>query len=35
MGAQAEAVYALMANLGLGAKDFSVAVEMLRGRLPT
>ena len=34
MGAQAEAVYALMANLGLGGKDFSVAVEMLRGRLP-
>ena len=33
MGAQAEAVYALMANLGLGGKDFSVAVEMLRGRL--
>ena len=35
MGAQAEAVYALMANLGLGGKDFSVAVEMLRGRLQT
>ena len=34
MGAQAEAMYALMANLGLGGKDFSVAVEMLRGRLP-
>ncbi len=34
MGAQAEAVYALMANLGLGGKDFSVAVEMLRGRMP-
>ena len=34
MGAQAEAVYALMANLGLGGKDFSVAVQMLRGRLP-
>ena len=34
MGAQAEAVFALMANLGLGTKDFSVAVQMLRGDLP-
>ena len=33
MGAQAEAIYALMANLGLGGKDFSVAVQMLRGEL--
>ena len=33
MGAQAEAVFALMANLGLGGKDFSSAVQMLRGEL--
>ena len=33
LGAQAEAVFALMANLGLGGKDFSVALQMLRGNL--
>ncbi len=33
LGAQAEAVYALMANLGLGGKDFSVALQLLRGNL--
>ncbi len=33
LGAQAEAVYALMSNLGLGGKDFSIALQMLRGNL--
>ena len=33
MGAQAEATYAFLANLGLGGKDFSVAVQALRGKL--
>ena len=31
LGAQAEAIYALLANQGLGHKDFSVAVQFLRG----
>ncbi len=35
LGAQAEAIYALMSNLGLGGKDFSVALQMLRGELQT
>ena len=33
LGAQAEAIYALMANLGLGGRDFSIALQMLRGNL--
>ena len=33
MGAQAEAFYALMANQGLGGRDFSVAVQFLRGEV--
>ena len=33
MGAQAEAIYALMANLGLGAHDFSAALPLHRGEL--
>jgi 3-hydroxyisobutyrate dehydrogenase len=33
LGAHAEAMYALLNNLGLGGKDFSVAVQLLRGRL--
>jgi 3-hydroxyisobutyrate dehydrogenase len=34
MGAQAEALYALMARQGLAGKDFSVALPLLRGQLP-
>lgn len=34
MGAQAEALYALLAKQGLGAKDFSVALPFLRGQAP-
>jgi len=33
LGAQAEAIYALFDTLGYGRKDFSAAIEMLRGRL--
>ena len=33
MGAQAQATYALFDRLGYGAKDFSAALQMLRGRL--
>jgi 3-hydroxyisobutyrate dehydrogenase len=33
MGAQAEALYALFDRLGCGGKDFSSALEVLRGRL--
>lgn len=33
LGAQAEATYALFDTLGFGRKDFSAAIEMLRGRL--
>ena len=33
LGAQAEAIYALFDILGYGRKDFSAAIEMLRGRL--
>jgi 3-hydroxyisobutyrate dehydrogenase len=33
LGAQAEATYALFDTLGYGRKDFSAAIEMLRGRL--
>ena len=33
LGAQAEALYALFDGLGYGRKDFSAAIEMLRGRL--
>jgi len=33
LGAQAEAIYALFDGLGYGRKDFSAAIEMLRGRL--
>ena len=33
LGAQAEAIYTLMSNLGLGGKDFSIALQMLRGNL--
>lgn len=32
LGAQAEATYALLERLGFGGKDFSVALEVLRGR---
>ena len=33
LGAQAEAIYALFDTLGYGRKDFSAAIEMLRGKL--
>jgi 3-hydroxyisobutyrate dehydrogenase len=33
MGAQAEALYALFNGLGFGGKDFSAALQLLRGRL--
>jgi 3-hydroxyisobutyrate dehydrogenase len=33
MGAQAEALYALFDKLGLGEKDFSVPLQVLRGNL--
>jgi 3-hydroxyisobutyrate dehydrogenase len=33
LGAQAEALYALIDGLGYGRKDFSSAIQMLRGRL--
>jgi 3-hydroxyisobutyrate dehydrogenase len=33
LGAQAEAVYALLDTLGYAKKDFSAAIQMLRGRL--
>jgi len=33
MGAQAEALYALFAGLGYGQKDFSAALQLLRGQL--
>jgi len=33
MGAQAEALYALLDTLGYAKKDFSAAIQMLRGRL--
>jgi 3-hydroxyisobutyrate dehydrogenase len=33
LGAQAEALYALIDTLGFGHKDFSAAIQMLRGRL--
>jgi 3-hydroxyisobutyrate dehydrogenase len=33
MGAQAEALYALLDGLGYGAKDFSAFIQLLRGRL--
>jgi 3-hydroxyisobutyrate dehydrogenase len=34
MGAQAEGLYALLAGLGAGQKDFSVMLELLRGKAP-
>jgi 3-hydroxyisobutyrate dehydrogenase len=33
LGAQAEALYALLAGLGHGGKDFTAVLQMLRGRL--
>jgi 3-hydroxyisobutyrate dehydrogenase len=33
MGAQAEALYALLDGNGFGGKDFSAAIQMLRGKL--
>ncbi len=33
MGAQAEALYALLDGLGYGGKDFSAVIQLLRGRL--
>jgi 3-hydroxyisobutyrate dehydrogenase len=33
LGAQAEGLYALLERLGAGGKDFSIMLEMLRGRL--
>jgi 3-hydroxyisobutyrate dehydrogenase len=33
MGAQAEALYALFANLGYGGKDFSAVLQLMRGKL--
>ena len=35
MGAQAEALYALMARQGLSGRDFSIALPLLRGQLGT
>jgi 3-hydroxyisobutyrate dehydrogenase len=35
LGAQAQAIYALFDRLGLGGKDFSVALQVLRGEPPT
>jgi 3-hydroxyisobutyrate dehydrogenase len=33
MGAQAEALYALLDANGFGGKDFSAMIQMLRGRI--
>ena len=35
LGAQAEALYALLDRLGAGGQDFSVMLQLLRGQLPS
>ena len=35
LGAQAEALYALLDRLGAGGQDFSVMLQLLRGKLPS